>query len=68
MIADLLKPTDAEIRKVAVRETDPQFAAYFEPIAKGPIVALAILAAVGLAALPMTLFRLVARGVRNEAQ
>ena len=68
MIADLLKPTDAEIRTVAVRETDPLHAGDFEPIAKGPLVALAILAAVGLAALPMTIFRLLLRGVRNEAQ
>ncbi len=58
MLSNLLKPTDAEIRALAVRETDPRRVAEFEPIVKGPVGALLILAAVGLAAVPMTLFRL----------
>ena len=65
-MADLLKPTDLEIRALAVRETDPRHVAEFEPIAQGPVVALLILAAIGLLAVPMTLFRLLTRKKANE--
>lgn len=66
MMADLLKPTDWEIRALAVRETDPRHVAEFEPIVQGPVIALLILAAIGLAAVPMTLFRLLTGKKSNE--
>lgn len=53
-----LKPTDREIRELALRETDPAQAASFQPIARGLLFALLGLAAVGLAALPSLLLRL----------
>lgn len=54
-----LKPNDQEIRELALRETDPAQADRFAPIARGPAFALLGLAAVGLAALPSLLWRLV---------
>ncbi len=55
---DRLKPDETEIRRLALRETDPVFAAEFEPFTKGPVVAVLILAAVGVAAIPLSLWRL----------
>ena len=54
-----LKPTDDEIRELALRETDPAHAKRFEPIARGPVYAVLALVAVGLIALPSLLWRLV---------
>lgn len=54
-----LKPTDREIRALALRETDPAEAERFAPIARGPLFAVLALAAVGLAALPSLVWRLV---------
>ena len=56
-----LRPTDREIRELALRETDPTRAARFEPIVRGPAWAVLGLLGVGLAALPALLVRL-ARG------
>ena len=53
-----LKPTDREIRALALRETDSAEAAQFTPITRGPIFAVVALAAVGLAAIPSCLIRL----------
>jgi hypothetical protein len=64
MTADFLTPSGEEIRELALRETDPARVAQFQPIVKGPVVAILILACVAIAAVPMTLFRLVKRGVR----
>ena len=64
-VLDTLKPDDAEIRRAALRETDPRYAAEFEPFTKGPLVALLILAAVGLATVPLTLWRLIAKKKPN---
>jgi hypothetical protein len=61
MLADFLKPSDREIRELALRETDPAYVHEFQPIAKGPVVAVLILMVIGLAAVPITLFRLVTR-------
>ena len=60
-LLERLKPTDREIRALALRETDPAQAARFAPIARGPIFAVLALAAVGLAALPGCLIRLLRR-------
>jgi plastocyanin domain-containing protein len=65
MTADFLKPSDREIRELALRETDPARVEEFQPITKGPVVAVLILACVGIAAIPLTLWRLVSRGVRQ---
>jgi hypothetical protein len=52
-----LKPTDREIRELALRETDASEAHRFEPITRGPVFALLALACLGLAALPSLLWR-----------
>jgi hypothetical protein len=56
-----LKPGEREVRELALRETDPAQARRFAPIAKGPVFALAALAAVALAALPACVLRLLRR-------
>ena len=53
-----VKPTDREIRELALRETDASQAHRFEPIARGPVFALLALACIALAALPSLLWRL----------
>lgn len=55
---DRLQPSDAEIRALALRETDPAQAERFAPIARGPIFALLALCLVVLAALPALVLRL----------
>ena len=62
-LLQLLRPTEAEILDYARQETDWQSAARFQPLARGPLVGIAVLAAVGLAAaltLPVRLLRRVA--------
>lgn len=71
MSPDYLKPTDAEIRRLAEQETDPALAASFEPICRGPRVAILILAGVGIAAIPHVLLRtlrLFAGGISRPAK
>ena len=53
-----LKPGETEIRELALRETDPTQARHFEPIVRGPVFAVLALAAIGLAAAPAMLWRL----------
>ena len=65
MTGDILKPTEQEIRDLALRETDPAYTSKFQPITQGPFVALLILVGVGIAAIPMTLIRLLTRGARG---
>ena len=55
MILDYLKPSEADIRRLAEQETDPALAATFEPVCRGPLVALLILAAVAVAAIPRSI-------------
>ncbi len=64
-----LQPGQAEIERLARRETDPRRAASFEPLALGPLPTVLALAALGIAAalvaLPRLLVRLVSeRGAR----
>lgn len=57
----LPKPRNDQIRQLARREASPENVASFAPIVRGPWVALAILALVGLASAPWIVWRLVAR-------
>jgi hypothetical protein len=66
-LLERLKPSDREIRELALRETDPRQADRFAPIARGPLFALLALAAVGIAALPGCLLRLI-RGAPSKAE
>ena len=64
-----LKPSDREIRELALRETDPAQAARFAPIARGPVFAVLGLAVVALAALPALVLRLFRpRGSRGRGR
>lgn len=54
----MLKPTDNQIRALARREADPKQALAFEPIARGPLVALLGLLLVGLVAVPLALVQI----------
>lgn len=60
-ILDVLKPDETEIREAALRETDPRLAHRFEPFTHGPAMAVLILAAAGIAAVPLNLWRLLTR-------
>ena len=60
-----LKPTDEEVKQLALRETDPALAAAFEPITRGRLFAILAIGLVGLAALPSCLVRLGAGVLRG---
>ena len=57
-LLERLKPTDDEIRALALRETDPGEADRFAPIERGPVVAVLGLVCIGIAALPSLVMRL----------
>ena len=59
-LLELLRPTEAEILDYARRETNWESVDRFQPLTRGPIVGMAVLAGVGLAAavaLPVRLLR-----------
>jgi hypothetical protein len=64
-VFERLKPSHDEIRALALRVTDPSQAARFEPIARGPLFAVAAILAVGCAALPGCAVRLL-RSLRSD--
>lgn len=49
---EFLKPTEQEIRALALRETDPGCASEFTPICHGPVAAVLLLAWAGLCSVP----------------
>ena len=63
----LLKPTPEEIERLAIRESDPEHYNEFAPIERGPLVALAILLYVGVAAVLTAPFRILSRAWRRVA-
>ncbi len=66
-VTDRVKPTENEILELARREVDPARVGEFQPIVKGPYVAVIILAAVAVAAIPANLYRLLARALRDRS-
>lgn len=60
-----LRPTAQQMRRFALRETDPAFTGSFEPIAKGPFVAILLLVVVGIAGALAAPATLIARAFRN---
>ena len=56
-----LRPTPAEIERLALRETDPAHVDEFEPITRGLPFAIASLIAIGAAAVVVSPFRLAMR-------
>ncbi len=61
MLASMLKPSDDQIRRLAQREANPNHAAAFAPISRGPFFAVTALLVVGLVAIPLTLFQVLGR-------
>jgi len=53
-----IRPAPQEIEDLAVRETKLETAGAFRPICAGPVAAFAILAFAGLAAIPLSLWRI----------
>jgi len=60
-----LLPTAGEVRDLAARETDPLQYERFRPIAKGPLVAVSLLAFAGIAATVAFPFVLLRRAIRR---
>ena len=65
-LRQLLRPTEAEILDYARQETDWQSVDHFQPLTRGPVVGLAVLAGVGLAAVFAVPWRLVQRVLEKE--
>lgn len=63
---NLPRPTAEQMRRFALRETDPAFTRSFEPIAAGPLVAMLLLTVVCVAGALSTPVVLLARAVRGE--
>lgn len=63
-----LAPTSDEIRALARRETDPAEVEHFQPICRGPVMALLLLGLVGLAAVIVVPFRLLAAPFRRPGE
>lgn len=55
-----------KLRQLALRETDPRHAAEFDPITRGPVVALLLLGALGLTVPFYFLGRLLRRGAGRD--
>jgi hypothetical protein len=62
---NLLRPTPEQMRRFALRETEPEHARSFEPIAAGPVAAVLILLGVGVLGGLAAPFVLLARALRR---
>jgi hypothetical protein len=60
-----LRPSRSELKRLAERETDVRFHHEFEPIVRGPLIAVALLIVAGVLAVIVTPFRLLAALTRN---
>lgn len=63
---NLPRPTTEQMRRFALRETDPAFARSFEPIAAGPLVAMLLLAVVCVAGALSAPVLFLARALRGR--
>ncbi len=64
---EFLKPGEEEIRALALRETDPRYAAEFAPICRGPVAAVLLIVWAGLCSVPhiaLTSLRQLTQGKR----
>jgi hypothetical protein len=66
MLIDAFRPTQRELQDLARAETDPDQVARFQPICRGPLFAVMVIAAAGVAALPSLLARAVKYLFRPE--
>lgn len=62
---NLLRPTTEQMRRFALRETEPERARAFEPIAAGPVAAVLLLLVVGALGALAAPFVLLARALRG---
>jgi hypothetical protein len=56
-----LRPTPSEVERLALRETDHRYCSEFAPITLGFLAAVAMLVAIGIAAVVISPFRLIGR-------
>jgi hypothetical protein len=61
LILQMLKPSRAEIRALALRETDPKRASEFEQLCLGQIPSILLLLAIGACSVIVSPFRIAAR-------
>lgn len=54
----MLRPSDDQIRELALREATTAHSAAFEPVVRGPVFAVVALALVGLLVVPLTLWQI----------
>jgi len=62
----LLRPTPEQMRRFALRETEPGRARSFEPIVAGPVVAVLLLLFAGACGAVAAPFVLLARSLRGD--
>lgn len=67
-LMDHLRPTEDQIECLALRETDPAYCDEFEPITKGPLIAVAIISLVGIAAMIVSPFRIAIRVMSHDGK
>ncbi len=65
-LAALLRPSAAELRALAERETDPQHAAEFEQLCPGPVLTVLALLGIGALAVLVAPVRIAAGLLRGE--
>ena len=61
----LLQPSEREIERLALRETDPDRYEHYRPIERGPLVAVGVLVFVAVAAVVVSPLRLIFRLLRG---
>jgi len=62
----MLRPSAEQMQRFSLRETDPEQAGSFEPIARGPVVAILALIGVGIVALVAMPIRLLIVSIRRR--
>ncbi len=62
-----LKPTEEEVRELALGETDPSAFRRFQPINRGPWFAVSAILVVLLVSIPASIIRLFKSGLHRDA-
>lgn len=62
-----LKPTEEEVRELALRETDARAFRRFQPINRGPLFAVSAILVVLFVSIPASIIRLFRSGLHRDA-
>jgi hypothetical protein len=65
-VEGLLKPTQAEVERLALRETEPEHYKEFAPFERGPFFAVAVVIGVGLLSVLAVPARVLVRVLRGS--